>query len=152
MHRFFAQPLGLHTRAGELVAQALGDGLGFIGLGVRRGQPGHPKQGADEYWQGVNNRLQHEDLLFKNRVQLSKLNAQSGQASGVRAMITAAPTRQKRPTPVRVHCAAISSFVVWAVEGGEGMESPAGKEKARERVAAGLKKEPVTFRVMPGEH
>ena len=49
MHRFFAQPLGLHTRAGELVAQALGDGLGFIGLGVRRGQPGHPKQGADDY-------------------------------------------------------------------------------------------------------
>jgi hypothetical protein len=34
---------------------------------------------------------------------------------------------------VRAHCAAISSFVVGG-GGGEGMESPAGKEKARERL------------------
>ena len=57
-----------------------------------------------------------------------------GHASGVMAMTTAAPTRQKRPKPVSVHCAAISSFGVGEVVGGECMKSPVGKEKARERL------------------
>ena len=55
---------------------------------------------------------------------------QRGHASGVSAITTAAPTRQKRPKPVRAHCAASSSFVVGAVAGEECIESPVGKEKA----------------------
>jgi hypothetical protein len=64
LHGLLVQPLGMHARAGELIAQALGEGFGFIGLGIRRGQPGCEKQGANDDQQGVNNRLQHEDLLF----------------------------------------------------------------------------------------
>ena len=56
-----------------------------------------------------------------------------GPASGVSAITTAAPTRQKRPKPVSAHCAASSCFLVWAVDGVECMGSPVGKEKARER-------------------
>ena len=119
----------MHARAGELVSQALGDGLGFIGLGIRRGQPGCEEQGANDDQQGVNNRLQHEDLLFNKAIA-----AQRGHASGVSAITTAALTRQNRPSPVRAHCAAISSFVVGAVVGVECMRSPVGKEKARERM------------------
>lgn len=37
---FVVQPLGMHARADELVAQALGEALWLIGLGIWLGQPG----------------------------------------------------------------------------------------------------------------
>lgn len=57
-----------------------------------------------------------------------------GQASGVLATTMAAPIRQRKPKRVSVHCAATSSIVAGRGVGGECMESPVGKEKARERV------------------
>lgn len=62
----------------------------------------------------------------------------TGHASGVSAITTAAPTRQKKPNRVSAHWRAISSFVVGAVVGAECMESPVGKEKARERLLRAL--------------
>ncbi|KOC19095.1 hypothetical protein GL58_20480 [Comamonas testosteroni] len=86
-----------------------------------------------------------------NCVELSKLNAQRGHASGVSAITTAAPTKQNRPRQVGVHCAASSSIVVWAGDGVECMGVSCGQRKSPRAVAAGLNKEPVTFRGAPGE-
>ena len=51
LHGLIVQPLGMHAWAGELVAQAFGDALRLVGLGIWRGQPGQQKQGADEHQQ-----------------------------------------------------------------------------------------------------
>lgn len=127
-----------HARAGELVPQALDDGLGHVGLGIRRGQPCCEKQGAHDSQHGINNRLQHGDLLFNKSLQLSKLNASRGQASGVSAVATVAPTRQKRPKPVSVHWAEIISIVAEGL-GDECMESPAVLQRKSPRaIAAGF--------------
>ena len=40
LHGLVAQPLGMHAGAGELVAQAFGDALRPVGLGIWRGQSG----------------------------------------------------------------------------------------------------------------
>jgi len=112
-----------------------------------------------------------------------------GQASGVLAITTAAPIRQKKPKRVSAHCRAISSFVPGPGRAGAGPPSAArgrwwgcaaisqasllaqalhdvvinglvvgvgvhevscGKRKSPRAFAAGLDKEPVTFRVCLG--
>ena len=72
LHRLIIQPLGMHAGADKLVTQVLPDSSGLVGLDVRRGQPGCEKQSANDDQHGINNRLQHEDLLLDIRAECSE--------------------------------------------------------------------------------
>ena len=52
LHGLFVQPFGMHAGAGALVAQALGDGLGLICLGIWYGQPCKTQADGNDQDQG----------------------------------------------------------------------------------------------------
>ena len=52
LNGFLVQPLGMHARTGELVAQVLGDGLGLICLGIWYGQPSKTQADGNDQDQG----------------------------------------------------------------------------------------------------